>query len=378
MSTNDSLNHKEQEQMSAAWARLEKQLQAGEASPLWKQWEEKGESKEAAAAKPAAEAGRLRQHDNIVPIRGLRTAVEAENTSPKHGAARRWIRRNAGKTAAACAAVLIAVVIATPSTNQVLASWLNTFRMDNVMVVQENDLESLMQSFLHEGETLEMSNRFGDFEQTSEGNWEQLSPEQAKQQIGFDIPAIAVADKTTVDISSMNAQSFTFRLNVDEINGAMRKLGAEKLLPASVDGKAITFSTGKGVQVSYHPSEGSSSKQSARVTYVEAPTIQVDPSVDVSDAFEAVVRFPALPEHLRKSLLQASSLEEGSIPLPLITNGEPEKVFIEGAAVYVEQDAQRKYSTAMWLQNGYVVTASFQGYDDAQKVQSLIAEMIHS
>ncbi|RCW44180.1 hypothetical protein [Paenibacillus prosopidis] len=377
MTTNDSLNQKEQEQMSAAWARLEKQLQAVEASPIWKQWEENGESKEAAAAAPAAEAEQLRQHDNIVPIQGLRTAVEAEYTSPKHGAARRWIRRNAGKTAAACAAVLIAVVIATPSTNQVLASWLNTFRMDNVMVVQENDLESLMQSFLHEGETLEMSNRFGDFEQTSEGNWEQLSPEQAKQRIGFDIPSIHVAESTTVDISSMSAQSFTFRLNVDEVNGAMRKLGAEKLLPASVDGKAITFSTGNGVQVNYHPSEGSSPKQSLWVTYVEAPTIQVDPSVDVKDAFEAVVRFPALPDHLRKSLLQASSLEEGEIPLPLITNGEPEKVVIEGTMVYVEQDEQSKYSTAMWLQNGYVVSASFHGYD-AQKVQSLIAEMIHS
>lgn len=391
MTTNDALNKKEQEQTAAAWARLEEQLQAAEQSPLWKQWEERGQSdhaayeengaSEAASASPQALALRsisAQEQTNSVPLGSARrTTGEAESKSGKSGAARRWLKRNMGKTAAACAAAIITVVIATPSTNEALAAWLNTFRMDNVMVVQENDLVSLMNSFINEGETLEMSNRFGDFEQTSHGNWQQLTPEKAAKQLGFDIPAITVADSQVINISSTSSQTFKFNLKVDEINQAMRKLGAEKLLPSSVDGKQITFDTGKSTQISYSPKEGDALGHRVWINYLEVPTIQVDPSVDVKDAFEAVVRFPALPDHMRTSLLQASSLEDGKIPMPLITKGDPKKISIKGVDVYVEQ-SDSKYLNATWLEKGYIVTAGFENFGNSQKVESVIAELIRS
>ena len=395
MTTNDALNKKEQEQTAAAWARLEKQLHAEEQSPLWKQWEEQGQNghaayeekgvSAAASAAPHASAqamalrsiGEQVQANSVPPGSARHIPGEAGSKMGKSGAARRWFKRNMGKTVAACAAAVLTVVIATPSTNEALAAWLNTFRMDNVMVVQENDLVSLMNSFINEGETLEMSNRFGDFEQTSHGNWQQLTPEQAAKQLGFDIPAIKVADNQVIDITSSSSQTFKFSLKVEEINQAMRKLGAEKLLPLSVDGKQITFDTGKSTQISYSPKEGETSKQRVRISYLEAPTIQVDPSVDVKDAFDAVVRFPALPDHMRTSLLQASSLEDGKIPMPLITKGDPKKISIKGVDVYVEQ-SDSNYSSATWLEKGYIVTAGFESYGNSQKVESAIAEMIRS
>lgn len=268
-------------------------------------------------------------------------------------------------------------MIATPSTNEALAAWLNTFRMDNVMVVQENDLVTLMNSFIEDGETLEMSNRFGDFEQTAHGTWQQLTPEQAAVELGFNIPALEASDSQIITISSSATQTFTFSLKVNEINSTMRKLGAEKLLPKSVDGKKITFDTGRSTHISYQDKGGDSLKLSANISYMEIPTINVDPSVEVQDAYEAIISLPALPEHLRTSLMQASSLEEGGIPMPLITRGNPDKVNIKGIDVYVEHEANL-YAMATWLEKGYVVTAYVNNYGDIDNLQSVIAEMIRS
>ncbi|OBZ08569.1 hypothetical protein [Bacillus sp. FJAT-26390] len=391
MTINDGNNKKEQEQTADAWARLEKQLLASEQSPLWEKWEKQAQQnadlKEqgtpaatGAVHVPVQASGLIQAQEqmNAVPVGRTRNrSSEGANKQGKNGAARRWFKRNAGKTIAACAAALITVVIATPATNEALAAWLNTFRMDKVMVVQENDLASLMNSFLNEGETLEMSNRFGDFEQTSHSNWEKLAPDKAAKQLGFAIPAVKVADEQLVDISSTSSQTFKFSLKVDEINDAMRKLGADKLLPSSVDGKEIIFNTGRGIQISYSPKDEASSQQRAWINYLEAPTIKVDPSVDVKDAFEAVTRFPALPDHLRNSLMQASSLEDGKIPMPLFTSGETKKISLKGIDVYVEH-RDGSYSTATWLEKGYIVTAGFENYGDAQKVESAIAELVHS
>jgi hypothetical protein len=394
MTTSDGVNKKEQELTADAWARLEKQLQASEQSPLWEQWGAQGQKLPQANQKAIEafaegtepvlkqeQSYRLTQameHGNSEPLGRMRNVPSEEaSKSRKGGSASRWIRKNVGKTVAACAAAILTVVIAIPTTNEALASWLNTFRMDNVMVVQETDLVTLMNSFIEAGETLEMSNRFGDFEQTAHGQWRQLSPEQAAAELGFTIPALQVSDSQIVDITSSGTQTFSFSLKVKEINSTMSKLGAEKLLPISVDGKKITLDTGRSTSINYQDKEEDSLKLRAMITYMEIPTIQVDPSVEVRDAYEAVISLPAMPSHLRTSLMQASRLEEGRIPMPLITQGDPDRVNIKGVDVYVEETDNR-YATATWLAKGYIVTATVQNYGDTDNLQSVIAEMIQS
>ncbi|WP_141502687.1 hypothetical protein [Paenibacillus luteus] len=396
MTTSERSSKKEQEQTEAAWARLQTRLQEVEPSPLWEQWEAEGAARWSArgnADEPAlgSKASTTTQghallpvpaldQGNAVPLGRVRSMPSESACKPaQRGAARRWMKKNMGKTIAVCAAVFLTVVIATPSTNQALAAWLNTFRMDKVMVVQENDLVTLMNSFMNDGETLELSNRFGDFEQTAHGQWNRITPEGAAKALGFDIPSIKVADNQVVYISSSATQTFTFRLKVNEINRTMSKLGADKLLPLSVDGKKINFDTGKQTQISYQTAgtDANSLRRGVMVNYMEVPTVNVDPSVEVKDAFDAVIRFPALPDHIRTSLLQASSLEDGEIPMPLITRGHPEKVAIKGIDVYVErQDDQ--YAAATWLEHGYVVTANFSNYGNEANVKSVIAELIRS
>src|SRR4029453_7940643 len=128
-------NKEEQEQTADAWARLEKQLRASEQSPLWEQWEKQGQQAHAEhqvngepaaadAVQAPAQASRMtpaHEQLNAVPLgRASIHSDETANKASKSGAARRWIKRNVGKTIAACAAALITVVIATPSTNEAL------------------------------------------------------------------------------------------------------------------------------------------------------------------------------------------------------------------------------------------------------------------
>ncbi|WP_138755137.1 hypothetical protein [Paenibacillus sinopodophylli] len=394
MTSNERLNKTEQEQLSAAWSRLEEQLEHTEQSPLWEQWESQAVSNhtEQSAGRPVSseeavkEAPDARGIDevqapsNVVPL-GRKRAISSESDSRlrQSGAVQRWFRRNKGKTVAACAAALLAVVIAIPSTNEALAAWLNTFRMEKVIVVNEGDLQSLMNSFIGEGESLERNNRFGSFEKHSVGSYEAITAEQAAAKLGFPLAAIKLGEDQTTAISSIAAESILLHLNVNEINSAMRKLGADKLLPESVDGKAITFHTGEGVNVTYQSNGGTHSEQSVQVTYIKEPSIEVDSSVNVKDAYEAVIRFPALPEHLRTSLQRAVSLENGEIPMPLIANNDWEKVTIKAVDVYIDMRYVGQSSVnAMWLQDGIVTYAYLNGYEDEQQIKALVSELIRS
>ncbi|MCA0756754.1 hypothetical protein KP806_16985 [Paenibacillus sp. N4] len=396
MTVNESPNKKEQEQAEAAWARLEQRLRGKEASPLWEKWEaelvkhseerhtltggqqvisiEEQVNRQGNSV-PLGRAGHERGAAAISGIPGGEAAGTAPNAA-KPKAARRWLKRHTGKAMAACAAALLAVVIATPSANEVLAAWLNQFRMDDVMVVQEDDLETLWSNLQNSGETRESVNRFGTFENKSLGEWEAISVDQAVERLGFAIPDIKIADKQIVEATSTGAQVLTLKLNVDEVNAAMRKMGADKLLPASVDGKEIKLDTGNGVQVSYREDKEDGSEKSVGITYSQSPSIQVDPSVDVKEAFDAVIRFPALPEHLRNGLQQAVNLEDGKIPIPVFTNQKFEKLTVDGTDVYLESYEKSAYIGAIWMQDGNVVNAYFHGFQDRSEIETMLAELV--
>lgn len=399
MAVNESQNKNEQEQAVAAWARLEQRLQAEKASPMWEKWEaelvrsceeqntltggqrvisiEEQVNRQGNSV-PLGRAGHERGAAAIVSLPGGETAEPAPSAA-KPKAPRRWLKRHAGKAMAACAAAVLAVVIATPSANEALAAWLNQFRMDDVMVVQEDDLESLWSSFSFRGEeTRESINRFGTFENKPTGEPKTISLMQAEEELGFAIPDIKLSDKQLVEASSFGAQVLSLKLNVEEVNKAMRKLGADKLLPASVDGKEIKMNTGSGISVSYRQENGDGTEKSVGVHYNQSPSIQVDPSVDMKEAYEALIRFPALPEHLRNDLQQAVDLEEGKIPLPLLSNERVEKLTIEGTNVYLESYDESRYTSVIWLQDGDVVSAGFSGFEDRSEIEAILTELVRS
>jgi CBS domain-containing protein len=226
---------------------------------------------------------------------------------------------------------------------------MNKFRMQQVTVVQQDDLQQLMQGASKLGETRESVNRFGAYTQTSGKISVEMDVEEAAKKLGRTI--VVPKDFDVKDMRAMISQSNTITLNihVDEVNKAMSKLGAKKLLPASIDGKPITLETGE--VVSLYARNGKNPSYS--FTQQPVPVVTVDPSIPVSEALDAVVHFPLLPESLKQSLQKTSFLSGGAVPLPVIAKGQSEKIAVGNIdAVITITDYGRAYYTATWVKNG--------------------------
>ncbi|MFC4777108.1 hypothetical protein ACFO9Q_09955 [Paenibacillus sp. GCM10023252] len=368
-----------------AWIRLEKQLQKEEASPLWQQWaaqEQAGRAstenhtqlKEATPAAQASSPSILRPQLHLAAQGGL----DKEATKP--AVRRSWLKRHSAKVGMATAAAVLAVVIAAPSTNQALAALLNKFRMEQVVVVQEDDIEQMFNSIFYSESDTEATNKFGVFEHTTTGEHvNKLTPQQVQEQFGLKIPALQLGEKTQLDLSSGPAQQLTFRPKVDEINKLMKKLGAEKLLPESIHDKPITLQTERTLSVNYQQA-GQEQGKHVSLSYVAIPTLEIDPSIDAQDAYEAVIRFPVIPDHLRNALAYSTKLDDGQVPLPLITDGKADKITIGGLDLYISQPSEDSsdYWSVVWKQDDMMVYASFNKFTERAEVEELLAQLVQA
>ncbi|GGG81572.1 hypothetical protein [Paenibacillus radicis (ex Gao et al. 2016)] len=378
--TADEKRHKEE-----AWARLEAKLAGEEKSPLWAQWAEE----RSAAAEISSEQVQESVNDQVAALAAVHKNVEsgslAEAEIPSFAAKKpsgssRWLKRHALKVGMSGAAAVIAIMIAIPTTNQALAALLNQFKMNEVVVVQENDLEQLAQIFYRDAN---LSTRFGDFvsSKTSEYNSD-ITDSQILQQFGVVVPELKLGEQTEITKGSNQNSVYTLKLNVEEINKTMKKLGAKKLLPESVDGKPLNLKIGRALNVYYKEVTGSKSGEgrSISLSYMDAPTIDIDPSIDAQEAFDAVVRLPVLPDYIRDAIVNTSRLEEGQIPFPIVSNGKMEQFTINDKTIYLEKfqrDQEKTTWSALWLADGKRVGAYFEGYEDRAAVIELITELTH-
>ncbi|MFX3632622.1 MAG: hypothetical protein ACE3L7_18105 [Candidatus Pristimantibacillus sp.] len=382
MKPNEKSALKDQQYTEAAWERLAKKLADNEPSPLWSQWSEQGAAeadrhigmKSDAVMTVEAEVKQL--HTQLPPFK--KTVVK-QAKSNKQSATRRWVKRNTAKIGTVSAAAILAVVIMIPSTNEALASLLNKFKMNEVIVVQEDDLQKLLSTFSNDEGSLETVNQFGEFERVSTGEYQShIQPEEAFRQFGINVPKLSLGDKTDVGIDIAPSKQYTFKLKVDEINDIMKKLGAKKLIPDAVDGKLLQLMMDQTLLVRYSLSNNGDHDEyrTISVSYLAVPAIEIDPSIDAKEAFEAIVQLPALPENIRNALVQSSRLDEGKVPLPLITNGDPLKMKINGVDVYLEKFDKGRYWEAIWMMNDKMVTASFNGIEQQASIENYLSELV--
>ncbi|MFB5683963.1 hypothetical protein ACE3NQ_23905 [Paenibacillus terreus] len=277
-------------------------------------------------------------------------ASELHNGAPAPAKVARRRASSARKwTAAAAAAVIFGAVLATPLGNNALAAILNQFRVQEIATVDSDTLESMFYQ-LTPGESFSKDNSFGEFTTKGGAVQGEFTREQAASRLGYRLlPADLTGDKDTVYISPSN--EITMKMNVAEVNQAMQRVGATKLLPESLDGKPITLTLHESVM--YEMKTGQD--QWASLTQMQAPEITVDPSVDVKEALEAVLQLPILPSNL-KNQLQQSSILAGSIPMPYVVDksAKTEDITIGDTKVLVEE---RKFNsmtdrTAIWIKDG--------------------------
>lgn len=286
-----------------------------------------------------------------------------------------WLRKHRRWIAGAAAVCVLGLTLATPAGNQVLASLQNQFRMEQVTAVEEQSLRELFNTI---GLTESTMNRYGEFSHSSEGGFESfasLEELQAHVNRKLVIPAL-FQDKAQqkLSIEASPSRKITMKINVEEINTTMRKLGAETLLPQSIDGKPLTLTMGRAVRIAHAPDN---SQSPYTFTQQPVPSLTVEEGVPVAEAFEAVLQFPLIPTELKQALMQSNVLDSGSAPLPVVVpEGYNEHQVANIKMLWKYSPSESRYS-AVWTQGGQLFT--FSGvFPDQDDFTSMLEEMIRS
>ncbi|HBS46850.1 MAG TPA: hypothetical protein DEA91_24570 [Paenibacillus sp.] len=274
----------------------------------------------------------------------------------------------------AASVAVFAVILATPIGNTAMASILNQFRMEQVTVVHESDLRNIFTQVAEDGELNRSINQFGEFTNTNGAYIGELPADQLKTTLGY--PAkIAALEEGHDTVTVTASQDITLNLKVDEVNKALKKMGAEHLLPQSIDGKPITLHIPE--MVNYNLS--SDETHWASLSQMNTPVLNIDPSIKVEEALEAVVNFPLLPDYLKTSLMQSRVLS-GEIPMPLIAGENTEQITVGDTLVIVDNYEYSRGTVyqATWIQDGQLFNLSGELYSSKEKLMTKVQELIES
>ncbi|MEK3835602.1 hypothetical protein [Paenibacillus sp. FSL R7-0128] len=360
-----------------AWAKLQEKLEDEPVNPVWATWGKQETPIEEQAVK-ADRSDRTEPEADVVlqaaKADNLAAAEPMQNTGRK---SRRPMMSRSRKWAAAAAGVAIfAAILATPVGNTAMAALLNQFKMQEATVVEEGDLRDMFYQIIQNGNgNIEQSlEAFGDISITNGEMKENVPLKDIQGLLGYEPLKGSVMDSVKF-VQVSGSHDITLNLKVDEVNKALKRLGSDKLLPASVDGKPITLHIPE--QVNY---DLGSDQHWGALSQMNTPVVTVDPSVDLDEAIDAVVNFPLIPDNLRSSL-QKSRILSGDLPMPLIKGNHDEQITVAGTPVIL---TEMKFSngnsyTAVWVQKGQLLQLS--GGDIypereqfIQKVQELITQ----
>ncbi|MFC4102137.1 hypothetical protein [Paenibacillus xanthanilyticus] len=345
---------KANERTEEAWRKLQAKLAGEKAGAQWAAWAEaakrterqkqghEDEGTKTGSVFAAAEWPSMEKPNGAAPAASVDVPEQPVRKRMRMSRRRKW-----GAAAAAC--LLLGTVIATPAGNQALAAILNQFRAEQITVVNENDLRLMFESVAgSDAGFREMVNQFGTYTTESGKLTEgELSVEEAERLLGYEL-AGSVAEGAKVSISP--STTVTFKLNVDEVNDVMKRLGATRLMPEEIDGKSIKLELSERV---YYGEQalGAKEGQWAYMQVQKAPVVTVDPAVPVEEALNAVLDFPLLPEYLKQDLKQSQILE-GKLPIPFIEGKQAEKIDVEGTRVVLSAEGEVAQFRAAWIHDG--------------------------
>lgn len=356
MATNRNSEH-EQALANEAWEKMQARLREEPVNPAWATWEERqatlqGTNKEEENSmnndKPSVSAA----EDQPSVLNGQPNVPFAPQASNKQR------KRRTVRFAVAAAAAAVIVTAVTPAGNNALASILNTFTMQDTVVVQEGEMSNMMNMVYGANDRYESINAYGSFTSKAEGHFDpEMTAEQIRAELGFE--PISGPEGETGRLSASIGSKTEMKLNVQEINEVLKKIGADYLFPAEADGKAITMT---------HPAStiynfGDDEAEWAVLNQSEMPTVEFDPSFPVEETMDAVIHFPYLPQDLRTSLQQAA-VSSGRLPLPMYANGKAQSFEVAGVNVtYTFNDNHSR--NAFWIKNGQLfefdASKSFKG-----------------
>jgi hypothetical protein len=312
------------------------------------------------------------------------TPPEAADVLPENFTRKNnWFKKNRKWVSGIAAASVLAVTLITPAGNQALAAILNKFHMQQMTVVKEDELQQMMNTIFTDGESREAINKFGAISRKSGTINGEYTLKDAEQLLNRKLIVPSNFDPNNEKVHVLASNDLTMTLKVDEVNKTLKRLGATKLLPSSIDGKPITLKLGEDVSLSKQVQMNGKSYY-YNFSQLAVPVIEVDPSIPVSEALEAVIQFPLIPDSIKYSLKQSGVLDGGNVPLPVVTSGDAEKLTIQGVEVVLtvniygnkEAGNTSSYYMATWIKNDQLYTISGSGFADRAAVVALAEELI--
>jgi hypothetical protein len=360
------------QQLDEAWVRMQDRLKQEPESMKWTAFSEMSQQPIESPADPM-HASDLKHKESPITTVQLSAPPVSQNIN-RGGSA--WLQRHKRWIAGTAAAIVLGLTLATPTGNHVLASLMNQFRMEQLTVVEEQDLEHLFNTV---GLTESTMNQYGEFAHFSEGEPVSYSTiEQLQDHAGREvvIPEIFRTNgEQNLQINVSPAHTITMKVKVNEINDTLRKLGADTLLPPSIDGKQITLTMGKRVSIELYQDQ---TQTAYSLNQLPAPSITVEAGVPLEEALEAVLRFPLIPTQLKQELKQSHVLDTGSAPLPIVMPDGYEKIQIANTEVLLSDGgtADGRYS-AVWAKDGQLL--NFRGtFPDRDAFTTMLREVISS
>jgi len=373
--TNYSGNQdKDRQKTDEAWAKLQSKLSTESVNPDWALWGQKIQTISEELNSMGNNASAPNSGTASEPIFEQEKIKVTNNKAGRRSQCKRMTRRRKWSVVAASVAVFT-IVLATPIGNTAMASILNQFRMQEVTVVDEGDLNNIFNQVSENGTVGEAMNKFGTFTNTTGAYHGELPVEKLQETLGYAPPnSSLLANVKTAYVR--NSSEVTMNLNIEEVNKTMKRLGAEHLLPESIDGKPITFHIPEIVNYDL----SSDNEKWANLSQMNTPVLTVDPSIKVEEALEAVIHFPLLPDYLKTSLQQSSVLS-GEIPMPLIKGDRAEQITVNGTSVIVNQYdySQGPAFSAVWVQKGQLYELNGGSvYTSREQFLEILQELIHS
>lgn len=381
MSKHEPTLHDDQALTKAAWEKFQKQLDNEPVNQQWHTWSiQHEEGRNPLQGLSLIEHSTNSQEDADYSTKPVFSSLTGSGISLKSTPAdrnsfrfrtkqrRRWI----GGLAAAS---VLVVTLASPVGNQVLATVLNQFQTKQLVAVDQADLRQVMDQIFYGQEPGKAINRFGTFTNKPGKLQGDFTLSEAEQALGHKLAMPSDFDEKQRKIHIYPQNEITLKLNVTEINKMIKRLGSEKLLPSSVDGKPITLIFGDTANINIDLEQNGVNKYYS-FTQQAAPMLIVDPSIPVADALNALMNNPLLPVGIKDKL--SGALENGNIPLPVITDGAAEKYTEDGIDVILNSNAvQQKTSySAYWIKNGQLFILNGNCFVDKAAVKAKITELI--
>ncbi|WP_160032462.1 hypothetical protein [Paenibacillus sp. An7] len=335
-------DNKENERIDEAWQKLTSKLQKEEMSPKWTAWAssqlDMKKSEEIGTDQVATSTIKGEMREMKVNEEEQNVVNKNQHSKPKRKKSRRhpakkWI-------SIAAAAAIAGVMVATPIGDKALAAILNQFRMEEVTSVDEGELMNFI-STISEGEGVhEFISKYGTFTNKSDDDWSLRSKtaEQIAEQLGIQAVTDDLINPKHAGIIE-SSQTITMKLDIPKVNATMKRLGADDLMPESLDGKLITFEIPATLYQIYQTAD---EEKTASIYQQKIPRVSIDSSASIEDAVKAVLNFPLLPDRM-KSAIQTEQILGGKLPLPIITDGKAEKINVDGTFVILEDNSYNYY-----------------------------------